>query len=244
LVELFEMTENETTARAVLSAAIKDAAAADAVALRAREAVTSAAGTLREAEHDLKSARAALERARTPQRPLADVLADAYSDAEREAIVEEHNSAKRRPAPTIADIRALRDLVADGEDRSVVAKADLDRLQASATSTETAARRANDRRRQAINAVCAPEAIRLMGRVQGLTRELADARLSLKFVGANLADGHSDERRQIQRMIDMDLGQMFAHEFGFKAEPSAALAAWKAFAESVTRDSSTPFPST
>jgi hypothetical protein len=236
------MTENETTARGALALAVKDAAVADSIALKAQEAAAAADARLREAEHDLKSARAALERARTPQRPLADVLAEAYSDAEREAIVEEHNSAKWRPAPTIADIRALRDLVADGEDRSVVAKADLDRLQASATSTETAARRANDRRRQAIYAVVRPEAIRLMERVQGLTMELAEARLSLKFVGDNLVDGSGDERRQIYRFLDRDLGQMFPEEFGFRAEPSAALAAWRGFASAIALDGSTPFP--
>ena len=93
-----------------------------------------------------------------------------------------------------------------------------------------------------MNEVMRPEAIRLMGRVQGLTRELADARLSLKFVGADLVDGYGDERRQISRLLDRDLGSMFPEEFGFRAEPSIALAAWKAFAEAVTRDSSTPFP--
>lgn len=87
-----------------------------------------------------------------------------------------------------------------------------------------------------------PEAIRLMGRVAGLTRELADARLSLKFVGANLVDGYGDERRQISRMLDIDLSSLFPEEFGFQAEPSAALAAWRAFAEAVARDSSVPFP--
>ena len=78
--------------------------------------------------------------------------------------------------------------------------------------------------------------------VERLTSELGEARLALRFVGANLVDGMGDERRQISRMLDMDLGQMFAHEFGFRAEPSAAEAAWEQFAAAIAHDSSTPFP--
>jgi hypothetical protein len=55
------MTEEGTTARAVLALAIKDAAAANAIAVKAREAVASAASKLNEAERDLKAARTALE---------------------------------------------------------------------------------------------------------------------------------------------------------------------------------------
>ena len=74
------MTENETTTRAALRVAIKDAAAANAVARRASEAVMAASTMLSEAERDLAAARGALEQARAPQRPLAERLAEAGSD--------------------------------------------------------------------------------------------------------------------------------------------------------------------
>jgi hypothetical protein len=233
------MTE-EDKARAVLALAIKDAAAADAVAVKAREAVTAAASKLSEAERDLVATRTALEEARGVRKPLAELLVLAGSDDERWATVEEYNAP--RPAPTAEELREARALVLDSEDRVVVARSELERLQSSAASATAVANRADARRQEAINEVVRPEAIRLMERVQGLTKELGEARLALKFVGANLVDGMGDERRQISRMLDRDLGQMFALEFGFRDEPSAALAAWKDFAESVTRDSSTPFP--
>ena len=54
------MTEEGTKARAALALAIKDAAAANAVAEKARDAVTAASATLRDAEHDQQAARTAL----------------------------------------------------------------------------------------------------------------------------------------------------------------------------------------
>jgi hypothetical protein len=89
-----------------------------------------------------------------------------------------------------------------------------------------------------------PECAKLMRTVETLTGELREARLALRFVGSNLVDNRGDEHRQISRMLDMDLGQMFAREFGFRAEPSAAEAAWEQFAEALARDASTPFRST
>jgi hypothetical protein len=167
------------------------------------------------------------------------LLVSAGSDEERWAMVEEYAP---RPTLTAEELRDARALVLDSEDRAVVARSELERLQASATSATAAANRANDRRREAINVVVRPEAIRLMGRVQELTKRLADARLSLRFIGANLADGYSDERRQIDRMLALDLASLFPKEFGFRAEPSAAEAAWEQFAGAIARDASTPFP--
>ena len=236
------MTEEGTTARAALSLSIKDAAAASAVAAKARETVATAASKLSEAERDLEAARAAVEEARAPQRPFAERLAEAGSDDERQQLVDDHNAAKARPAVTVDDLREARVLVLDAEDRVVVAQSELERLRQKAISATAAANRANARRQEAINEVVRPEAIRLMGRVAGLTRELADARLSLKFVGANFVNEYGDERRQISRMLDLDMSSLFPEEFSFKAEPSAALAAWRAFAEAIARDSLVPFP--
>jgi hypothetical protein len=236
------MTEEGTTTRAALALAIKDADAANAVAIKAKAAVTAASTMLDEAERDLQAARAALEGARGVRKPLAELLISAGSEDERWATVEEYNAP--RPAPTAAEIRDARARVLDSEDRIIVSRSELEQLQLSAASATAAANRADARRREAINEIVRPEAIRLMGRVAGLTRELADARLSLKFVGANLVNEYGDERRQISRTLDRDLASLFPEEFGYRAEPSTALAAWKAFAESVTRDASTPFPST
>jgi hypothetical protein len=236
------MTEEETKARSVLTLAIRDAAAAGAVATKAREAVATASRMLEEAQRAHKAALDALEQARAPQRPLAERLAEAGSDDERQQLVDEHNSSKGRPAVTAEDLRDARSRVLDAEDRVVVARSELERLQSAATSATAAANRANARRQEAINEVVRPEAIRLMGRVAGLTMELADARLSLKFVGANLVNEYGDERRQISRTLDRDLSSLFPEEFGFKADPSAALAAWRGFASAIALDGSTPFP--
>jgi hypothetical protein len=235
------MTENETTTRAALELALKDADAAQRDAAKAREAVATASTMLSKAERDLAAARGALEEARAPQRPLAELLAATASDAEAWEVLAEHN--KGRPAVTAEDLREARSLVLDAEDRVIVAGSTLERLQQSATSAEAAARRADARRRAAICDVVQPEVIRLMRAVERLTTELGEARLALRFVGSNLVDD-GDERRQISRMLDRDLGSLFPEEFGFKAEPSAALAAWKAFTGAIARDASTPFPST
>ena len=237
------MTENETTTRAALRVAIKDAAAANAVARRASEAVMAASTMLSEAERDLAAARGALEEVRDGQRPLVERLALAGSDEERWQLIDEQSSPKERQAVTVAGLRDARSLVLDAEDRVIVAGSTLERLQQSATSAEAAARRADARRRAAICDVVQPEVIRLMRAVERLTTELGEARLALRFVGSNLVDD-GDERRQISRMLDRDLGSLFPEEFGFKAEPSAALAAWKAFTGAIARDASTPFPST
>jgi hypothetical protein len=234
------MTMTETTTRSVLTLTIKDAAAANAVALKAQEAVTAASTVLSQAERDLAAARAALEGARGVQRPLAALLAETTSDAEREELVDAYN--KPRPTITAEDLRDARALVLDSEDRVVVARSELERLQSAATSATAAANRANDRRQQAIYAVVRPEVARLMDTAEKLTRELGEARLSLRFVGANFVNEYGDERRQISRMLDLDLGSMFPEEFGFRAEPSAALASWRAFAEAIARNSAEPFP--
>ena len=224
------MTEEAKT-RAALALAIKDAFAADAVAAKARDAVTSATTRLREAERDLETARAALEAACGVQRPLAERLAAAGSDDERWQLIDEHNVSKGRPAVTADELREARALVLDSEDRVIVARSELDQLQSVATSATAAANRANDRRQKAISEMMRPEAIRLMGKVRGLTHQLGEARLALRFIGDNLTDPFlADERRQISRMLDRALGSMFPEEFGFKAEPSASLAAWKTFA--------------
>ena len=170
------------------------------------------------------------------------MLVSAGSDDERWATVEEYNAP--RPAPTAAEIRDARARVLDSEDRIIVSRSELEQLQLSAASATAAANRADARRREAINEVVRPECVRLMQTVERLTSELGEARLSLKFVGANLVNEYGDERRQISRTLDRDLASLFPEEFGYRAEPSTALAAWKAFAESVTRDASTPFPST
>jgi len=236
------MTEEETKARSVLTLSIRDADAAQRNAAKAREAVTAASTMLNEAERDLAAARGALEQARAPQRPLAERLAEAGSDDERQQLVDEHNAATARPAVTVDDLREARVLVLDAEDRVVVARSDLERLQSAATSATAAANRADDRRQKAINEVVRPECDRLMQAAERLTKEFAEVRLALRFIGANLADGYSDERRQIQRMLDRDLASLFPEEFGFKADPSAALAAWRGFASAIPLDGSTPFP--
>jgi hypothetical protein len=236
------MTENETTTRAALALAISAADAANAVAVKAKAAVTAASTMLDEAERDLAAARGALEQARDPQRPLAERLADAGSDDERQQLVDEHNAAKARPAVTGDDLREARVLVLDAEDRVVVARSELEQLQSAATSATAAANRAHARRQEAINEVVRPQCSRLMRAAERLTKEFAEVRLALRFIGANLADGYSDERRQIQRMLDRDLASLFPEEFGFKADPSAALAAWKAFAGAIEHDPSAPFP--
>ena len=236
------MTEEETKARSVLTLSIRDADAAQRNAAKAREAVTAASTMLNEAERDLEAARAAVEEARAPQRPLAERLAEAGSDDERQQLVDEHNAATARPAVTVDDLREARVLVLDAEDRVVVARSDLERLQSAATSATAAANRADDRRQKAINEVVRPECDRLMQAAERLTKEFAEVRLALRFIGANLADGYSDERRQIQRMLDRDLASLFPEEFGFKADPSAALAAWRGFASAIPLDGSTPFP--
>jgi hypothetical protein len=127
------------------------------------------------------------------------------------------------PAATPDDLREARALVLDSEDRVIVARSELEQLQAPATSATAAANRANERRQRAINEVVRPECARLLQAAERLTKELGEARLALRFVGNNLVDGSGDERRQIRRMLDLDLGSMFLEEFGFTAEPSAAL---------------------
>ena len=235
------MTENETTTRAALALSIRDADAANAVAKRASEAVTSAAAVLREAEHDLQAARAALEGARGVRKPLAELLVSAGSEDERWATVEEYNAP--RPVPTAAEIRDARARVLDSEDRIIVSRSELEQLQLSAASATAAANRANDRRQQAIYAVVRPEVARLMDTAEKLTRELGEARLSLRFLGANLTDPFvADERRQISRTLDLDMATLFPQEHGFRAAPSAALALWTQFAERITQDASALFP--
>jgi hypothetical protein len=235
------MTEEGTTARAALALAIKAAATADAGAVKARDAVTAASTMLNEAERDLRAAVTALEQARAVQRPLAALLAETTLDAEREELVDAYN--KPRPTITAEDLRDARALVLDSEDRVVVARSELERLQSAAASATAAANRANERRQQAIYAVVRPEVARLMDTAEKLTRELGEARLSLRFLGANLTDPLvGDERRQISRMLDRDLASLFPEEFGFKADPSAALAAWRGFASAIALDGSTPFP--
>jgi hypothetical protein len=236
------MSEVETTARAVLALAIKDADAAQGDAAKAREAVLMASATLRDAEHDQQAARTALERARGVQKPIAELLADAASDDERWQLMDEQTALKERPAVTADELREARALVLDSEDRVIVARSELEQVQLASTSATAMADRANDRRQRAINEVVRPECPRLLQTVERLTKELREARLALKFVGGNLVDGSGDERRQIYRILDLDMASLFPEEFGFKSEPSAALAAWKAFAEAVARDSSTPFP--
>jgi hypothetical protein len=237
------MTENETTARAALALSIRDADAAQRNAAKAREAVTAASTMLNEAERDLKAARTALEQARAVQRPLAALLAETTSDAEREELVDAYN--KPRPTITAGDLRDARSLVLDAEDRVVVARAALEQLQSSATSATAAANCANDRRQKAINEVVRPECGRLLQAAERLTKELGEARLALRFVGDNLADPYvGEERREIRRHLNQDMSQLFPGEYGLGCEPSAALAAWKAFAEAIARESSTPFPST
>ena len=237
------MTEEGTKARAASAIAIKDADAADAVASKAREAATTASTMLSRAERDLKAARTALEEARDGQRPLAEQLAKAGSDEERWQLVEEQNASKGRPAVTADDLRKARVLVADCEDGVIVARSAVEQLQESATSATAAANRANDRRQQAIYAVMMPEVASLLQAAEAKTRELREARLALRFVGDNLTNPLvGEERREIRRHLNQDMSQLFPAEYGLGCEPSAALAAWKAFSEAVARDSSTPFP--
>jgi hypothetical protein len=181
-------------------------------------------------------------------RSIADILpSQAKQNAvaapkreERWATVEEYNAP--RPAPTAEELREARALVLDSEDRVIVARSALEQLQSAATSATAAANRATDRRQKAINEVVRPECARLMQAAERLTKELGEARLALRFVGANLVDGYGDERRQIYRMLDRDLASLFPEERGVAAEPSMALAAWKAFAGAIERDPSRPFP--
>jgi hypothetical protein len=234
------MTDEASKTRAALALAIKDADAADAVAVKARDAVKAASTNLSQAERDLAAARAALEEARGVRRPLAELLASAGSDEERWATVDEYNIP--RPALTAEELRDARALVLDSEDRVIVARSELEQLQSSAASATAAANRADARRQEAIREVVRPEAIRLMERVQGLTAELAEARLAMRFVGGRLVAPLSDERRQADRLLNSDPGTMFPLEMGFKAPPSEALAAWQAFAGEIEHNSSAPFP--
>jgi hypothetical protein len=244
-VELFDMTEETSKARAALSAAVKDAAAANAVAEKARDAVTAASTNLSQAERDLAAARTAVEEARGVQRPLADLLADAGSDEERWQLIDEQNISKGRPAVTADELREARALVLDSEDRVIVARSELEQLQAPATSATAAANRANERRQKAVNELVRPECARLLQTAERLTAELGEARLALRFVGDNLTAPYvGEERREIRRHLNQDMLQLFPAEYGITCEPSAALAAWKAFAEAVSHDASTPFPST
>jgi hypothetical protein len=178
----------------------KDAAAANAVAVKARDAIVAAASKLNEAERDLKAARTALEEARDGQRPIAERLAEAGSDEERWQLIDEQSAPKEREAVTVADLREARVLVLDAEDGVIVARSALEQLQQSSTAATAMANRANNRRQKAINEVVRRECARLMQAAERLTRELADARLSLRFVSANLVDGMGDERRQIYRL--------------------------------------------
>jgi len=143
--------------------------------------------------------------------------------------MDEQTALKERPAVTADELREARALVLDAEDRVIVARWALEQLQSAATSATAAANRANDRRQKAVNEVVRPEAIRLMERVQGLTRELADARLSLRFVSANLVDGTGDERRQISRMLDLDLSSLLPEEFGFQGRAQHGLGGMAGF---------------
>jgi hypothetical protein len=160
----------------------------------------AAASKLNEAERDLKAARTALEEARDGQRPIAERLAEAGSDEERWQLIDEQSAPKEREAVTVADLREARVLVLDAEDGVIVARSALEQLQQSSTAATAMANRANNRRQKAINEVVRRECARLMQAAERLTRELADARLSLRFVSANLVDGMGDERRQIYRL--------------------------------------------
>jgi hypothetical protein len=228
--------------REALARAIDECRDADARAAKAHGAVATASRMLDEAQRAHKAAQNAIDAARAVQRPLAELLAEAGSDYEREQLVDERNASKGRPAVTAEDLRDARALVLDAEDRIIVARSELDQLQQTAISTEAAARRADARRRAAINEVVRPECARLMQTAERLARDLGEARLALRHISDNLVDPHADERRQIDRFLNRDFSQLFPEEFGFKAEPSMALAAWKAFAGAIERDPSTPFP--
>jgi hypothetical protein len=110
------------------------------------------------------------------------------------------------------------------------------------SSDEGRLRRGSGRPIEAINEVVRPECARLIQAAERLTKELGEARLALRHISRNLVDPLSDERRQIDRMLATDMASLFPEENGFKSEPSAALAAWRGFAESIARDASTPFP--
>jgi hypothetical protein len=236
------LVEGGLELRAALAQAIGECREANARAAKAHGAVATASRMLDEAQRAHEAALNAIDAARAVQRPLADLLAEAGSDAERWQLMEDQNALKERPAVTADDLRKARVLVLDAEDGVIAARSALEQLQQKAISATAAANRANDRRQQAIYAVVRPEVARLMDTAEKLMRELGEARLALRFVDKRLVDGLGDERRQIYRFLDRDLGQMFPEEFGFRAEPSAALAAWRAFAEAIERDASPPFP--
>jgi hypothetical protein len=152
--------------REALARAIDECRDADAAAVKAREAVTAASTMLDEAERDLEAARTTVEEAR---------------DAHRDRLVASVSSGLA-PAADVG-LRTARLAEVEAEDTVVAFKSALEQLHSAATSATAAANRANDRRQKAINELARPECAQLMGRVQGLTHQLGEARLALRFVG-------------------------------------------------------------
>jgi hypothetical protein len=228
--------------REELRLAIAAVEQAEAVDAKSRSAMAKALDHLRATEAAHAHAKATLEDARSVQRPLADRLAEAGSDDERFALVEEHNASIGRPAVTAEDLRKARILLLDAEDGVTAARSTLEQLRGPAVQATAMANRSRDRRKRAIYAVLGPEVPRLLQAAEQLAKELGEARLSLRYISGNLVDSYGDERREIDRFLNRDIGQLFPEENGFKAEPSKSLAAWTAFSETIARDPDAPFP--
>ena len=87
-----------------------------------------------------------------------------------------------------------------------------------------------------------------MGDAQNLVEQLGAKRTELSYVAGNLIDGmiaHADDRRAADSFLNWHL---WPEELGFRSENDltrrdAALAAWTQFADAITKDAATPFPS-
>ena len=210
--------------REALARAIEECRDADAAAAKANAAVTSASRMIDSAEAEQA---AALERVEEAKRLHVDKLVAAAGAG--------------KDAPANGALAKARILEADAADGVASARAAFQQLQATATSTMALAGRAAGHRQKAIQALMEPEVGRLMADCERLTAALTEARQALKFAGS-MVDPYSDDRRAVDRYLSHDMGQLFPLENGFRAAPSAARAAWKEFAERITNDAGTTFP--
>jgi hypothetical protein len=181
-------------------------------------------------------------RPRLPRKTLAEKLAAARGEEERWAVIEEHKAEAGRPAVTLDDLKRLRAAVDAADDSVVVTRNALEVAEAGARPALSVLARARDCRQTAIYAVVRPELSRLMQDAEKLTKELGEARSKLKYVSDNLTDPYSEDRRQVARYLRKDMAELFPAEFGLRAEPSAAWAAWEGFAEAIAKEADASFP--
>ena len=227
--------------RGELRDAIAEVVAAESAAAKASEGVELASERVRAARLAHSKAENTLSEAIGPPLTLQDKLREALDVDDQIAIAEEHYKAPPRAPVTASDLARLRAAILSAGGDVIVAESALEAARAHAAPMISAVNRAKDRRQKAICAVVQSEVGRLLQTAEELTKALGEARSSLKCV-AGLVDPYSDARRVIDRHLNQGAPELFPREFGLRAAPSAAWAAWEAFAEAIKNDAEAAFP--